>query len=215
MTSFSEFYRHALLYLASVKWEEIPAAEAQERAHDLCIAALLGENIYNFGELLAHPIVETLVDTPCGYLKGLLLAFNAGDHALFDKLLPSVLQHPSLKGEEEKLRHKLCLTSLVEALFRQLKTGRLISFAAISQSTRVLEDQVEFLLMRALSLNLARGTIHEPRRVFCIEWVQPRVLDSNQIAELRIGIQTWRQRVVETSKLINALLPSHVASLAS
>lgn len=30
----------------------------QDLAFDLSLAALLGENIYNFGELLAHPIVS-------------------------------------------------------------------------------------------------------------------------------------------------------------
>lgn len=31
----------------------------QDLAFDLSLAALLGDNIYNFGELLAHPIVST------------------------------------------------------------------------------------------------------------------------------------------------------------
>lgn len=30
----------------------------QDLAFDLSLAALLGDNIYNFGELLAHPIVK-------------------------------------------------------------------------------------------------------------------------------------------------------------
>lgn len=30
----------------------------QDLAFDLSLSALLGENIYNFGELLAHPIVS-------------------------------------------------------------------------------------------------------------------------------------------------------------
>jgi hypothetical protein len=33
---------------------------AQDLAFDLSLAALLGDNIYNFGELLAHPIVNSL-----------------------------------------------------------------------------------------------------------------------------------------------------------
>jgi 26S proteasome regulatory subunit N9 len=32
--------------------KELPAAERLERAYDLSIAALLGETIYNFGELV-------------------------------------------------------------------------------------------------------------------------------------------------------------------
>jgi hypothetical protein len=37
----------------------------QNLAFDLSLAALLGENIYNFGELLAHPIVSTSFTYMC------------------------------------------------------------------------------------------------------------------------------------------------------
>ena len=33
---------------------------AQSLAVDISLAALLGDNVYNFGELLLHPIVRTL-----------------------------------------------------------------------------------------------------------------------------------------------------------
>ena len=36
----------------------IPIVLKQDLAFDLSLAALLGDNIYNFGELLAHPIVS-------------------------------------------------------------------------------------------------------------------------------------------------------------
>lgn len=34
----------------------------QDLAFDLSLSALLGENIYNFGELLAHPVVSLAFD---------------------------------------------------------------------------------------------------------------------------------------------------------
>ena len=43
------------------------------------LAALLGSGVYNFGELLAHPILEALKDTPNAWLVDLLQVFNAGD----------------------------------------------------------------------------------------------------------------------------------------
>lgn len=47
-------YKSSLLYLACVdKDTEMDDAARRERARDLCIAALLGETIYNFGELVS------------------------------------------------------------------------------------------------------------------------------------------------------------------
>ncbi|XP_044382008.1 26S proteasome non-ATPase regulatory subunit 13 homolog B isoform X1 [Triticum aestivum] len=52
----SEFYKNALLYLAYTTVESLLEPFRQNLAFDLSLAALLGDNIYNIGELLAHPI---------------------------------------------------------------------------------------------------------------------------------------------------------------
>ncbi|RVW80557.1 26S proteasome non-ATPase regulatory subunit 13-like B [Vitis vinifera] len=70
---FAEFYKSALLYLAYTSVEslsetfKLAASMETEKektgwdlAFDLSLSALLGDNIYNFGELLAHPIVRIL-----------------------------------------------------------------------------------------------------------------------------------------------------------
>ena len=50
---YGPYYKNALLYLACVDIEgEMNAEDRKSRAHDLSIAALLAENIYNFGELV-------------------------------------------------------------------------------------------------------------------------------------------------------------------
>ncbi|OEL23142.1 26S proteasome non-ATPase regulatory subunit 13-like protein B [Dichanthelium oligosanthes] len=56
---YSEFYKSSLLYLAYTTVESLSEPFKQNLAFDLSLAALLGENIYNFGELLAHPIPRT------------------------------------------------------------------------------------------------------------------------------------------------------------
>lgn len=51
---YAPYYKNALLYLACVDDEkELSTEDRQQRAHDLCIAAILGETIYNFGELVS------------------------------------------------------------------------------------------------------------------------------------------------------------------
>lgn len=42
----------------------------QDLAFDLSLSALLGDNIYNFGELLAHPIVSIYIII-FGFLSGI------------------------------------------------------------------------------------------------------------------------------------------------
>ena len=59
-----------------------------QRAHDLGLAALLGDTIYNFGELLQHQILESLTGTPFEWIRSLLFAFNEGNLGVFESLTP-------------------------------------------------------------------------------------------------------------------------------
>ena len=49
--------------------------------------------------------------------------------------------------------------------------------------------------MRALSLGLIKGTMDEVDGTIDVSWVQPRVLDSNQLHLLSSQLETWGQRV--------------------
>ena len=42
-------------------------------------AALLGEKVFNFGELLVHPVIESLAGSAEAWMVALLQAFNSGD----------------------------------------------------------------------------------------------------------------------------------------
>ena len=53
-----------------------------------------------------------------------------------------------------------------------------------SSNTSTLELQVEFLVMKALSLGLVKGTIDEVKQLVNMTWVQPRVLDLSQVLYL-------------------------------
>jgi 26S proteasome regulatory subunit N9 len=88
---YTNYYRNALLYLACLP-EPSPLSEdeARTRAYNLSIAALLGEKIYNFGELLLHPILDQLKTPEGSWLRELLFAMNSGDLDAFGKLLPQL-----------------------------------------------------------------------------------------------------------------------------
>lgn len=101
------YYKASLLYLACINLEEQTKEDLVSRAHDLSIAALLGETIYNFGELvgaaqisrgnttadddprsyqLQHPLLNVLEDSPHKWLKDMLFVFNAGDIGQYEVL---------------------------------------------------------------------------------------------------------------------------------
>ena len=63
-----------------------PVGEQADRAFNLGLAACLGKGVYNFGELLAHPVLESLKQTERSWLIDLLYAFNSGDIPRFDQL---------------------------------------------------------------------------------------------------------------------------------
>lgn len=195
--AFSDYYRNSLLYLACVELETLSQAEAISQAHDLCVAALLGDTVYNFGELLMHPILGSLKGTQFEYLEQTLNAFNSGNHQQFDALIHAISSNSILTGRIDFLRQKICLMALVELVFSTLKTSRTIGFEMISNACRVPRDDVELLLIKALSLGLIRGTMNEVAQSIQVDWVQPRVLDRNQMQSLKSSISVWKSRVSE------------------
>jgi 26S proteasome regulatory subunit N9 len=74
----SEYYRCGLQFLGCAI-DTYPKEEWAQQAFFLGLAALLGEGIYNIGELLVHPILESLKGTENEWLVELLKAFNSGN----------------------------------------------------------------------------------------------------------------------------------------
>ncbi|ORY77679.1 hypothetical protein BCR37DRAFT_118874 [Protomyces lactucae-debilis] len=192
---YTPYYRQALLYLACVKMDDLPKAEAQERAFDLSIAALLGTDIYNFGELLLHPVLQTLAGTEHAWLRDFLAALNAGDLSSFEQLLPKVAKLPLLQQSLPFLRQKICLMTLIEAVFKRPTHDRVLTFATIASETRLPVYEVEHLLMKALALKLIQGSIDQVDSTVSISWVQPRVLDLRQIGDMKDRLQSWSTHV--------------------
>ena len=63
---YGPYYRNSLLYLACIdSVGDIAPEERVLRAHDLGIAAFLGESIYNFGELVRREFVFWYFDGIC------------------------------------------------------------------------------------------------------------------------------------------------------
>ena len=79
------FYRDSLRYLGCINLDDLTPKQKQEHAFHIGLSALLGDKVYNFGELLAHPLLESL-KIACPWIVELLLAFNRGDMNKLEQL---------------------------------------------------------------------------------------------------------------------------------
>ncbi|KAJ8687443.1 hypothetical protein QAD02_023237 [Eretmocerus hayati] len=187
----AEYYRTALRYLGCIDISTLSKPEQEQHAFFLGLAALLGEGVYNIGELLAHPVLESLKGTPNSWLIDLLQAFNAGDIAALEKLKPQWGKVADLAAQELKLRQKISLLCLMEMTFKRQANNRQLTFTEISQETHLPIGEVELLVMKALAQGLVRGAIDQVAATVNMTWVQPRVLDRNQISGMVQRLDGW------------------------
>ena len=198
----SDYYNTALQYLAYTPVEALKGKKAVELAIDLSLAALVGENIYNFGEVLTSPIISALQGTEFAWLCTLMKACNNGDINAFNT---SASEHakefatqPALASSVDTVKQKVALLAFVELVFHRPATKRVVSFVDIAQATCLPLDQVEWLLMKAMSIGLIRGSINELEKIINVTWVQPRVLDVGQMESIRTKLTDWSKTAHST-----------------
>jgi 26S proteasome regulatory subunit N9 len=61
--------------------------------------------------------------------------------------------------------------------------------------------------MKALSLKLIRGSIDQVGEVVVVTWVQPRVLEIEQIDNMRQRLQEWDENVKRTALAVEHETP--------
>jgi len=61
--------------------------------------------------------------------------------------------------------------------------------------------------MRALSLKLVKGVIDQVEETVTFTWVQPRVLDINQVAGLKDRLGNWATTVNQTLIMLEGETP--------
>ncbi|KAL7111878.1 hypothetical protein ACP275_05G117000 [Erythranthe tilingii] len=213
---FADFYRSALLYLAYTSVESLSDSFKLDLAFDLSLSALLGENIYNFGELLAHPIIKSLLGAKVEWLYYILEAFNYGDLVRYQELCrvhgAALSTQPALVQNEKKLLEKINILCLMEIIFSRPSDERTIPLSIISERTKLTVEDVEYLLMKSLSVHLIEGIIDQVEGTVYVSWVQPRVLGIPQIKSLRDRLDNWVDKVHTALLSVEAETPDLVAA---
>ncbi|KAK2171052.1 hypothetical protein NP493_1108g00022 [Ridgeia piscesae] len=202
MGNHADYYTHALRFLGCTELSDIPVSEQKDSAFNLGLAAILGTGVYNFGELLAHPLLDVLKGGDKQWLVDLLYAFNSGNIRKFEELKPKWVKQADLQPREAIIREKISLLCLMEMTFKRPATDRTLTFQEIAEATGLPLNEVELLIMKALSLDLVRGLIDQVDAQVHMTWVQPRVLDKDQISTMQKKLKQWCLDVNSIEQLV-------------
>lgn len=196
------YYREAIKYVSYTSLSDLSQEEQYNLATDLSLAALTGEGVFNFGEAVTAPALKCLEGTDLYYLVELLSAGARGDVLGFQRVADAhaaaIQLQPSLVSRAEAVKEKITLLALVNMIFERPSLERTLSFEEIADRVAVPLDQVEWVIMRALSLKLIKGTMDQVEQSVDVTWVMPRSLDNKQMSELAARFGEWAVKVSKT-----------------
>lgn len=135
----------------------------------------------------------------------MLFAYNRGDLRAYNNLEANLPRARILEEHKNFLRQKISLSALTEAVFRRSPHDRAMTFETIASETQVQPQEIEILIMKALSLGLLRGSIDQVAEVAKINWVQPKVLDMKQVDNMRVRLKEWDSSVNQLGHWIEAV----------
>lgn len=154
--------------------------------------------------------MKSLLGTSVEWLYYILQAFNVGDLAWYQELChvhrDALNAQPVLVENEKKLLEKINIICLMEIIFSRPSEDRTLLLSIIADRTKLSIEDVEYLLMKNLSVHLIEGVIDQVDATVHVSWVQPRVLGIPQIKSLRDNLENWLQKVHKTLFVQSVLL---------
>lgn len=206
--NYEEFYQNALQYLAYTPEEKISNQRKIQISVEMAVAVLVSKKIYNFSELLDQPVFKALEGTNDDWLYQMIKTFNTGNIKAYDQTIEkygnNVKSNATLNQNIKTLNEKIKIMALLELIFSLPKNDRNVPFTSIGKVSGLKDDEIEPLIMRAMSLGLIKGTIDEIDRVVRVSWVVPRVLDLGRIGIMREKIENWNNSLEGLIKTIEA-----------
>ena len=201
----SDFYKHALLFLAYTSPNTLTEQEKKMWAFDIAIAALVGEDNYRFEEVLKHGLVQEMAKSEQGWLVELMEVMDRGDVEGYGKLVQKYGK--VMDGQEALVRNKEFLEKKNKILglvaLAERKDGA-VEFGEVEEWCKVEKGEVEYLIMRALSLGLITGTIDGVEQVLQVEKVRPKLLNRENCREMAGRLEIWRKNVTDINDFMES-----------
>ena len=95
------------------------------------------------------------------------------------------------------------LSAVMETIFSRAAKERKLSFECIKNLTGLDLVKVEWLIMRGLSLGLMKGYIDQYDQSATFTWVQPRVLNRDQVGKMGGRVGNWVKEVKDMESVIH------------
>jgi 26S proteasome regulatory subunit N9 len=206
-----EYYKSCIQFMAYTPVETLSPPVQQRLAIDMSLAALVAETVFNYGEVLAQPVLAALENSEHAWLRRMLEVFNQGDIDGFSALSAAhkqqIAAQPVLAANFELLRQKIALLCLMQVVFMRPPEDRALRLDDVALVTKLPRDQVEWLLMKAMSKGLIKGKIDQVDELVHISWLKPRVLDRQQLDTLHGKLKVWQDSVGATLGFIESETP--------
>lgn len=87
------------------------------------------------------------------------------------------------------------IINFLELLFEVDKDERSLSFTRIANHCVLDLNDVELLIMKAMSLGLVKGTIDEVEQVVHVDWMMPRYLSKSHLEIMVRKLRDWEIKV--------------------
>jgi hypothetical protein len=149
------------MFIAYTPLQQLPSTRKHELSINMALAAIIGDQIYNFGEVLATPLLSTLKGTTEEWLYDIVVSLNDGRVSNVDAIIDAHRErffgNQELASNHENIKQKAVLLSLMNIAFERPSHARIISFADIASRTNVTIDKVRaFASLLAFFINKSR-----------------------------------------------------------
>ena len=85
--------------------------------------------------------------------------------------------------------------AFLELLFNCDKNERCLTFGQIASHCLVQKDEVEMLVMKAMSLELVRGAIDQVSETVAVDWIMPRYLTKDHLRVISARLSAWEEKM--------------------
>jgi 26S proteasome regulatory subunit N9 len=216
-----EYYHEAMQFLHHTPVSHMDSGEKYQLATDLCLAALIGDGVYNFGDLVepwissdpvnssSEPlsVLYCLENSENQWLLHLLQAAASGKVDVFQQTTQryanQIASHELLLSQSKAVQEKVTLLALVQTMFEKPSKERTFAFEDIAQAIHMPVSQVEYVLIRAMSVGLIQGIMDQVDGTIMVSWVMPRSLNRKQIQSMKERFEQWTASIDSVKSLVS------------
>ncbi len=93
--------------------------------------------------------------------------------------------------------------AFLELAFNLPKNDRVVPFEVLGRKCGIPAEHVELMVMKAMALNLVKGSIDQVNNEVIITWVAPKVLGKERLGIMLKKFEEWETGVGNIQTFIN------------